>query len=326
MTQPLVSVLIPCFNAERYVGAALESVLAQTYAPIEVIVVDDSSTDASAGVIAGYAAQGVKLLASTGKGAAASRNQAFSASTGQFVIFLDADDAFVPAHVAALFNRLTGCDAAVAMGPWDRFSQDPAECSFPARPSYRDAPGPEWLITDWAEGMAMTQCGQFLIPRTLIEQAGGWNEDLSVLDDFEFFARLISRSQGVRFAQGAGLCYRVVAGSLSQQSSPVGNKSAFRALTLGTEHLLAVDASAACQRACANMLKTLDYAFYPFEHGLRQQLQLRIADLGGSSLAPTGPPAFQRLRRWIGWKAARRVQLAAQRFGLNRAARLVRVG
>ena len=58
MTAPLVSVLIPCFNAERFVGAALESVLAQTYAPIEVIVVNDGSSDGSAAVLAAFCARG----------------------------------------------------------------------------------------------------------------------------------------------------------------------------------------------------------------------------------------------------------------------------
>ena len=321
MTAPLVSVLIPCFNAERFVGAALESVLAQTYRPIEVIVVDDNSTDNSASVIAEYTARGVKTLAAKRTGAAAARNQAFLASTGQFVIFLDADDAIIETHVAALVDRIAGSEAKLAMGPWGRFNRDPAECAFPLRRSYREATGPEWLVADWAEGQAMTQCGQFLIPRGLLEKAGGWDESLTVLDDFEFFARLMVHSAGVLFAPKAGLCYRIVSGSLSQKSSPVGNRSAVHSLVLGTGHLLAVDSSAASRLACANMLKTLDYAFYPYEPALRQQLRQRIADLGGSSLAPTGPPAFQKLRRWIGWKAARRLQLAAQRFGLNRAAR-----
>ena len=321
MTAPLVSVLIPCFTAERFVGAALESVLAQTYAPIEVIVVDDGSTDGSAEVVAGFADRGVVLIKHKCGSAAAARNRAFANAHGDFALFLDADDLIAPGHVAGLAERLDPATQAVAMGQWDRFTIDPTEARFPDRPGYHDANGIDWLCQDWRDGQPMTQCGTFLIPRSLIDAVGGWDERLGLIDDFEFFARVLCAAQELVFAPGARLYYRSVPGSLSAQVSPSAAASAALSLALGTDHLLAAEHSPRTRRAAANMLQTFDYTFYPAYADLRRDLAVRIAELGGSDLAPDGPPGFHKLRRWTGWRVARRVQRIAERLKLNRSAR-----
>ena len=74
----------------------------------------------------------------------------------------------------------------------------------------------------------------------------------------------------------------------------------------------------------ANMLKTFDYIFYPRFPDLRRTLETRIRQLGGSDLEPVGPPGFHALRRWIGWRTARRMQNLAGWVGLNRATRAKR--
>jgi glycosyltransferase involved in cell wall biosynthesis len=87
----MVSVLIPCYNNEAFVGKAIESALEQTYSNIDVIVVDDGSTDQSLQVIKSYGDQ-IKWHTGPNRGACAARNTAFSLSKGEFVQFLDADD------------------------------------------------------------------------------------------------------------------------------------------------------------------------------------------------------------------------------------------
>lgn len=309
MSARLVSVLIPCFNAAPYVSAAIESVLAQTYAPIEVIVVDDGSTDGSVAQIRAYADRGVILLERASGNAAAARNCAFARSTGELILFLDADDLIAPGHIAALLDRLEPGSRAVAMGQWDRFTQAPGEASFPSRAGYHDASGTDWLCDEWSSGQPMTQCGTFLIPRPLLETVGGWDERLSLIDDFEFFARLLTASAGVRFVSEARLFYRSGHGaSLSAQTSRKAAESAYLALLTGTGHMLAARDDPRTRRASANMLKTFDYTFYPAFPDLRRAINVRVRELGGSDLPPVGPPGFHALRRWIGWRPARRVQ------------------
>ncbi len=96
--QPLVSIIINNFNYARFVGAAIDSALAQSYAPVEVIVVDDGSTDNSHAVIAGYGDR-VRAVIKPNGGHASAFNAGFAISRGAIVIFLDADDVLLPQAV-----------------------------------------------------------------------------------------------------------------------------------------------------------------------------------------------------------------------------------
>ena len=170
---PTVSVLIPCHNAAPYISAALDSVLTQTWRPLEVIVVDDGSTDDSPAVLERYASRGVWVIRqASASGAAAARNRALGAASGQLILFLDADDLINVDHISSLHAAIAGAPGCIAMSQWDRFSVSPDETRFPHRPSYRDAPGAAWLAQDWADGGAMAQCGMFLIPRVVLEFCG----------------------------------------------------------------------------------------------------------------------------------------------------------
>jgi glycosyltransferase involved in cell wall biosynthesis len=91
---PLVSVLIGVYDGEAYIGEAIESVLAQDYAPLELIVVDDGSTDGSAAVAGSF--PGVRVLRQENAGNGAARNRAVEEASGELYAFLDADDRFTP--------------------------------------------------------------------------------------------------------------------------------------------------------------------------------------------------------------------------------------
>lgn len=88
--KPLVSTIIPVYDGERYLAEAIESILAQTYRPIEVIIADDGSTDSSAGIACSY--KEVRYLFQTNQGHAAARNVGIRAARGELIAFLDADD------------------------------------------------------------------------------------------------------------------------------------------------------------------------------------------------------------------------------------------
>jgi glycosyltransferase involved in cell wall biosynthesis len=89
--KPLVSCIVPVFNGERYLAEALDSILAQTYRPLEVIVVDDGSTDGTAHIVAGYGER-ISYLRQANAGPGAARNRGLDAAAGAYVAFLDADD------------------------------------------------------------------------------------------------------------------------------------------------------------------------------------------------------------------------------------------
>ena len=88
---PLISCIVPVYNGEKYLGEALESILKQSYRPIEIIIADDGSTDGTASIAAGYGRQ-IRYVRQSNAGPAAARNLGMSVSAGEFVAFLDADD------------------------------------------------------------------------------------------------------------------------------------------------------------------------------------------------------------------------------------------
>ena len=106
--KPLVSVLIGAYNAAPYLGEAIESVLAQDYEPVELIVVDDGSTDGTADVARSFAA--VQVICQENGGNGAARNRAVAHASGELYAFLDADDRFTP-------GKLTLQEAALDADP-----------------------------------------------------------------------------------------------------------------------------------------------------------------------------------------------------------------
>lgn len=106
MTSGLVSVMMPAYNAERYIGQAIESVLAQRYERWELIVVNDGSSDGTAGVVARYADPRIRVVHQENQGESAARNRALDEMKGEFVAFLDADDVFYPHHLELTIRYL----------------------------------------------------------------------------------------------------------------------------------------------------------------------------------------------------------------------------
>jgi glycosyltransferase involved in cell wall biosynthesis len=120
---PLVSIVIPCWNAERYVARAIESALAQTYPSVEVIAVDDGSSDGSAAVIAAFGAR-IRFEAGPNRGAAAARNRGLEMARGELIQFLDADDLLYPSKLERMVPLATRNGAGgTPVCDWERVTE-----------------------------------------------------------------------------------------------------------------------------------------------------------------------------------------------------------
>jgi len=104
MIRPLISCIVPVFNGERYLREALESIFQQTYQPLEVIVVDDGSTDGTASILTSYGER-IRPLWQPNAGPAAARNLGLAAAQGEFIAFLDADDLWHPEKLTRQMER-----------------------------------------------------------------------------------------------------------------------------------------------------------------------------------------------------------------------------
>jgi len=104
MKSPLISCIVPVFNGERYLGETLDSILAQTYRSLEILIADDGSTDGTAALVARYG-QRVHYLRQTNSGEAKARNLGLTAAHGDFVAFVDADDLWHPQKLERQMSR-----------------------------------------------------------------------------------------------------------------------------------------------------------------------------------------------------------------------------
>ncbi|OGZ53397.1 MAG: hypothetical protein A3B25_02135 [Candidatus Ryanbacteria bacterium RIFCSPLOWO2_01_FULL_48_26] len=103
----LVSIIIPAYNAEKYIKESVESALGQTYPLVEVIVIDDGSTDGTKAILDPYIRGGkIRYFRQDNRGLAASRNAGIRGSSGEFIAFLDADDLFLPAKIESQVHAL----------------------------------------------------------------------------------------------------------------------------------------------------------------------------------------------------------------------------
>jgi glycosyltransferase involved in cell wall biosynthesis len=118
-SQPLVSIMMPAYNVEKFIGQAIESVINQTYPEWELILVNDGSNDGTANVIANYRDPRIKVISQLNCGESVARNTALKAVKGKYLAFLDADDVFLPNHLELTLGYLldhSGTDAVYTDG------------------------------------------------------------------------------------------------------------------------------------------------------------------------------------------------------------------
>ncbi len=191
MAKALVSVIIPCYNQARFVGQALESVFSQTYERIEVVVVNDGSTDDMKGALALYAHQrSLRVIDQENQGLPNARNRGLSLAQGGFIQFLDADDWLHPEKIArqvGVFEAhqevgLVYCDYYLVYHDRDLSEQDTVgdRCADPYNP--------DLFQTWWIQGV-FPPCAA-LVDKKWIDVAGGFHADLPAYEDYEMWARL----------------------------------------------------------------------------------------------------------------------------------------
>jgi glycosyltransferase involved in cell wall biosynthesis len=308
MNPPLVSILIPCKNAAPWIAATLESALAQTWPNNEIIVVDDGSSDDSAGIIHTYASRGVRLIVQENRGAAAARNHALQHAQGGFIQFLDADDLLAPDKIKEQVHALGAASGCIAAGPWGRFDDNPAAAVFTPEPNWHDLAPAKWLMLNFA-GRGMMPPSAWLTPRSLIDTAGPWDERLTLNDDGEYFCRVLLASSGMIFCANARSFYRSnLASSLSHRRTEAAWRSAFLSHDLCAQHLLARENSPQTRRACADLFQRLAFAAYPDDPMLVRQCEAKVRSYGGSDQRPGGGHGFWLIARLLGWKLAQRLR------------------
>lgn len=307
MTAPLVSIIIPCYNAAAWVGAAIDSALAQTWPATEVIVVNDGSRDDSLAVARRHATDRTRILDQPNAGAAAARNAGLRAARGEYIQFLDADDTLASDKIAQQMELLLRSGVrTLASGAWARFTTQPDDAVFKAQANWRDLSGVTFLQIHYEE-RCMMHPAAWLAPRALLDEAGPWDETLSLNDDGEYFARVVLAARRIAFCGAARSYYRSgLHETLSGRRDDRALKSLFRSVELTVGHLLAADNSPRSRAAAAYAWKWTAFELYPGAPELSRLAETRSRALGGNRRPFPAGGRFQIASRVLGWRLAKR--------------------
>lgn len=213
-----ISIVIPCFNTARFLRETVESVLTQTFKNIEVVAIDDGSTDESLTILHSFGDR-IRVISGPNRGASRSRNIGTASSDGDFIQYVDSDDILPPDAVQSRFSSLMETGADVAYSDWQPLVENPGGEFKMGEVVARDMelfdPDAEMAIVKgfWCPPSAL------LYRRAIVEKIGGWNERLLVIQDARFL--LDAAFHGGRFIRvpEVGAYYRVrLDGSLSRRS------------------------------------------------------------------------------------------------------------
>ena len=207
MKGPLISCVIPVFNGERFLREAIESILAQSYESVEIVVVDDGSTDGSREVAATFGAR-VRSISQENAGPAAAKNTGIEESTGAYLAFLDADDLWVPEKLELQMERFAARpELDISVGQvqnfWDEEVRHEA-ARFRDHRISRPLPG--------------FSAGTLLAPRSVFDRLGPFDPGRAHGDAVEWFAR----------ARAAGLTVEMIPRPLLRRRMHAGNRSRVR--------------------------------------------------------------------------------------------------
>jgi glycosyltransferase involved in cell wall biosynthesis len=200
----LVSVIIPCFNAEKWLAEAIDSCLQQTYSHLEIIVIDDGSTDKSLEIIKSY---GDKIIwrSYLHQGGNYARNRGFDLSQGKYIQYLDADDYILPEKIEKQVSLLEATGADVVYSDWRHQHHLADGSSVLDKIEIAEAKTDilAALLANWWVALAA-----LMYKKSAVENIGGWDENLPAAQDRAFFLSVVMNGGKVVYQPGCYAIYR----------------------------------------------------------------------------------------------------------------------
>jgi glycosyltransferase involved in cell wall biosynthesis len=311
--QPLVSILIPAYNAQEWIADTLRSAIAQTWERKEIIVVNDGSTDRTLAVARRFESDGVRVITQDNQGAAAARNKAFSLSQGDYIQWLDADDLLAPDKIERQLAALREVDSKriLLSSAWAYFNYRVNRARFIATSLWQDLSPLEWLLRKMGENLHM-QPATWLTSREVADAAGPFDTRLSFDDDGEYFCRVLLASEGTCFVSEAKVFYRV---NTPKRLSYIGHSdkkkdSLFLSMKLHIQYLRSLEDSERVRSTCLAYMQTWYPTFYPERPDIVTELQSLAAQLQGHLEEPRLSWKYAWMKPLFGRKVAKWAQTA----------------
>lgn len=309
--KPLVSILIPAFNAQKWIRDCISSALVQSWCPKEIIVVDDGSQDDTFRIVKSYASSIVNVITQQNSGASSARNRALSKAQGDYIQWLDADDILVPDKISKQMEGAEhGINSRILLSSaWGRFYERPETAIFKADYLWENLEPKEWLFRKIDNNLWMA-IESWLVSRKLTEMAGPWNEKLSLDDDGEYFCRVLSNASEIKFiCESRSLCRRDNLG-LSHNFNLNNQKLDSQMLSILSyiNTMRRMEESERTRNACLKLLNRFAIYVYPERLDIFNRMQLTAIQLGGELKHPELRPKYRLIQKLFGWRLAKKAQ------------------
>ena len=299
-----VSIITPLYNSEAYIAETIDSCLGQTHRDIEIIVVENGSTDQSFSIVNAIDDSRLSVYQIPKPNAAAARNYGYQKAKGTYIVFLDADDVMasnkIELQLKALSKKPKGWIACCA---WAKFKTKTKEAIITPQEVWGIQNSVTWLVNSWNGGGMMIP-GCWLIPKSIIDKAGLWDERLSLHDDGEFMCRVLLASKGNVFVENTVVYYRQQSSSLSRDyTSKKAAGSALLVYKSYKQQILKFQDSKLTRRALVRNFSRFIYEYYPAHAQLIKEAYYEINELGVKSPL-VGSTSFRLIQRILGFKLA----------------------
>jgi glycosyltransferase involved in cell wall biosynthesis len=308
---PLVSILIPAYNAQEWIADTIKSALEQTWPRKEIIIVDDGSADRTVAISQQFASRSVCIVSQENHGVSAARNKALSLCQGDYIQWLDADDLLAPEKIEKQMETAMRCQSPRTLfsSAWGYFFYRSRKAQFTPTPLWCDLSPVEWLTNKMGQSLHM-QTGTWLVSRKLTEAAGPWDTRLWRDNDGEYFCRVVLASDGIRFVPEAKVFYRTTDASRVSHIGRSDKKleSLFLSMRLHVGYLRSLEDSSRTREACLAYLQTWLVNFYPERPDIVSQLNDLAANLGGQLQIPSLSWKYVWLEKIFGWRLTKQVR------------------
>jgi hypothetical protein len=223
---------------------------------------------------------------------------------------MDADDLISSNFIKEQVNVLGNRTDAIASASWGRFyKNDLTTFKLSDNLITYNCKPIDWLIESMNNKQAMMQCGLWLIPRKVLESAGLWDEELNLINDFEFFTRVLLHANEVLFAENTVLYYRSgIENSLSSLKSRKSAVSAYNSIYKATAQIIKFENSSRTKKIAADCFQNFIYTTYPYHQDLINNAENKTKEFGGSNSNFPAGGLTKILKTFIGWKLTKKIK------------------
>jgi glycosyltransferase involved in cell wall biosynthesis len=330
LEKPLVSVIIPIYNAKLFLVDAVETIKNQTWENIEIILVDDGSTDGSFEIAKSLESKKIIVLQQKNSGASAARNKGLATAKGEYIQFLDADDLLATDKIALQLAELIHNPNAVSFGDCIHFFKGGPHAEdvfYGTHEGFDKEETPINFIKKLYGGVepilaGMIEIHAWLCPKSVIDAAGNWDEELTVDDDGEFFLRVVLAAAKVMYCPNAIVYYRKhEEASLSNTKGLANITSSAKSLCLKSAHLSKHGNDETLKRVMSKFFWQLAVRSYPEYKSISKKLVEQAISLQGKKQIPKlniGNIIFDFIANHVSWKLGRQIQFYKQKLFRNK--------